>query len=62
MVEKLRERISDGREVSFEIKRNIIEMLFDEIIITVNNGGGQDTTEGMELNITSVGLFDRRVV
>lgn len=61
MVKKLKERITSGDEVQFEVKRNIIEMLFDEIIITVDNdgGGGTDSTDGMELNITSVGLFDR---
>ncbi|MFC0212441.1 recombinase family protein [Paenibacillus chartarius] len=62
MVNKLRERLFAGEEVSFEVKRNIIEMLFDEIIVTVNNGGGGDgvtPNDGMELNITSIGLFDR---
>ncbi|MNJ81873.1 hypothetical protein D3C77_809080 [compost metagenome] len=37
-------------------------MLFDEIIITVNKGGdgggGTGSSNGMEINITSVGLFD----
>jgi len=61
MVNKLRERLSSGEEVSFDVKRNIIEMLFDEIIVTVNNGGGggNPPNDGMELIITSVGLFDR---
>lgn len=58
-VEKLRERISNSSEVPFELKRNIIEMLYDEIIITVKKPADGDTADGTELSITSVGLFDK---
>ncbi|GIO35766.1 resolvase-like protein [Paenibacillus antibioticophila] len=60
MVQKLREQISDGVEVPFEIKRNIVEILFEEIIVTVNRDGGDDPTSSeTKIDITSVGVFDK---
>jgi site-specific DNA recombinase len=64
MVNKIRTLLSSDEEVPFDTKRNIVEMLFDEIIITVNKGGdggggsGTGLSNGTEINITSVGLFD----
>ncbi|MED1745743.1 recombinase family protein [Brevibacillus borstelensis] len=59
LVQKLKEQIADGVKVPFEIKRNIVEMLFEEIIVTVNHDGDDDPTNGTKLDITSVGLFDK---
>ncbi|WP_197187495.1 recombinase family protein [Brevibacillus agri] len=50
MVGKVKERLHHDDTVSFEIKRTIIEMLFDEISITFENEN--------EMVITSTGLFD----
>jgi len=64
MVEKIRTLLSTGEDVPFEIKRNIVEMLFDEIIATVHKTGDDEgsgrvgSSTGAEINITSVGLFD----
>ncbi|MGE7272896.1 recombinase family protein [Brevibacillus panacihumi] len=51
MVEKIREKLKSNEEVPFEIKRNIIEMMFDEIIIKFENDE--------EMVVTSIGLFDQ---
>lgn len=58
MVSKLRERLSSNESITFEMKRNIIEMLFDEIIVTMITDGNDDDTSTKKLNITSVGLLD----
>lgn len=61
MVNSLKERLSRQEKLTFEIKRNIIERLYDEIIVTINNvdDGSNKQKDSMELNITSVGLFDK---
>lgn len=57
LVRNVKDKVTKGDSVSFEIKRNIIEILFDEIIITFVGCSGDD--DGKEINITSVGLFDK---
>ncbi|WP_424768243.1 recombinase family protein [Paenibacillus sp. sgz302251] len=59
MVKKLREQIQDGIEVPFESKRDIVEMLFEEIIVTVNRTDDDDRTGGTKIDITSIGIFDK---
>lgn len=51
MVKRLKERLNSKSELDFEIKRNIIEMMFDEIIIKFNTAN--------EMVVTSIGLFDK---
>lgn len=59
MVNKLRNELIDGTEVSFETKRKLIEMLFDEIIITLEEDNSENPVDGINVNITSIGLFDK---
>ncbi|MGJ9384902.1 recombinase family protein [Salipaludibacillus sp. CF4.18] len=51
VIEKFKEMLSDVNGIDFKTKRDIILMLFDEIILTF----GDDE----ELNVTSVGLFNK---
>lgn len=50
MVNLIREKLKQEDELTFEVKRNIVETLFDEIILKFN---------GEEVMITSVGAFDQ---